>query len=252
MAESQSPESSFDAYVPQAENIEEQGEILDILQRLVLNRLFVTVSLPGSVTAYNSTILEVDHPGGSFVLDELYPEDGHRRLVEEGALKVRARLQGAEVSFSSEVQQTGEEGGIAYYRVAAPRGLRYLQRRRAFRVVADSLADIPVVLKLEGSDTPLKALLHDISAGGLSFWLPPTSGSWLSAMQPIPLCEVHVPGTKPLLTPLEVRNVRFDDVRRQQMVGARSVSTEPQGQQRIARIVATFERQALRRRHQHA
>jgi c-di-GMP-binding flagellar brake protein YcgR len=246
------PESSLDDYVPRAEIILTRSEVLDILQRLVLNRLFVTVNLPDSATPYNSTILEVDHQGGSFILDELYPEDGHRRLVENGALRVRARLQGAEVSFSSEMRDVGEEAGIAYYRVAAPESVRYRQRRRAFRVAADNLADIPVLLKLEGREEPISALLHDISAGGLSFWLAPDAGVWLSPLQRIPLCEVRVPGATPLLTELEVRNVRLDDVRREHIVGARFVTAEPQVRQRIGRIVAAFQREALRRRQQRA
>ena len=252
MFERQRLDPAFEGYAPQAEIVRERTEILDILQRLVLNRLFVTVNLPDSSIPYNSTILEVDHRKGSFILDELYPEDGHRRLLERRALKLRARLRGAEVGFASEIQASGEAGGIAYYRVVAPESLRYLQRRRAFRVVADDLVDVPVRLKLEGRERPLTVKLHDISTGGLSFWLTPGNGTCLSPLQQIPLCEVRVPGTTPLLAALEVRNVRFDDVCREQIVGARFASSDPHVQKRIGRIVAAFQRQVLRRRHRRA
>lgn len=235
-------------YEQQVEVITAFDQIEAVLQRLVLQRLFVTVRLPGSKESFNSTVLEVDRARELFLLDELYPENGHERLQQLREMRLHARVDGAEVDLSSTLRDLGEEGGLAFYRVRFPEKLHYLQRRRFHRVEADRLSPIPVLLHPGEGAEVVSGMLHDISEGGISFWLSPSTQGVLRPMQQVPLCEVRFPDGEILAGELEVRNVRFDERRRQYIAGGRIAITDPRDRRRVARMVAAMERQLLRQR----
>lgn len=234
---------------------EEQGEVITsphhieaLIQRTVSERLFVTVRLPGLDTDYNSTILEVDHDRGEFLLDELYPEDGHRRLQQLWELRLYARLDGAQLSLTSTVRGLGEEGGLTYYRVRIPERVNYYQRRRFHRVDADRIIDVEVRLDDGAEGVPRRGRLHDLSEGGISLWLEPEVAETLRLPWKVPYCEVRFPGDEPLACAIEVRNVRYVEARGECIAGGRFLFDDPRMRQRVARLVAALERRLLRQR----
>jgi len=154
------------------ESITSLHHIEALIQRTISERLFVTVRLPGLDTDYNSTVLELDRDRGEFLLDELYPEDGHWRLQQLRELRLYAQMDSAELVFTSTVRDLGEEGGLVYYRVRLPERVSYYQRRQYHRVDADRVVDVEVRLDDGSTDRePLAGRLHDLSEGGISFWL---------------------------------------------------------------------------------
>lgn len=220
-----------------------------LLQRIIAERLFVTVRLPGFDTSYNSTILELDRARGELLLDELYPEDGHVRLQQLRELRVHARLDGAALTFNSTLRDVGQEGGLNYYRIRIPERVDYYQRRRFHRVDADQVADVEVKLMGEGAgEVPVTGRLHDISEGGISFWLDATAARALRTPWKVPHCEIRIPETEPLACAIEVRNVRDEEGQDEHIVGARFLFADPRMRQRVARLVAAIERQLLRQR----
>ena len=232
-----------------SETITAAHHIEALIQRVISERLFVTVRLPGLDTDYTSTVLELDRDRGEFLLDQLFPEEGHRRLQQLRELRLFARMDNADLVLTSTVRDLGEEGGLVYYRVRLPERVYYDQRRQFHRVDADRVAEIEVLLDDgSGESEPLTGRLHDLSEGGISFWLEPGAAERVQAPWKVPYCQIRFPGDEPLVCAIEVRNLRYDEGRGAYIAGGRFLFSDPRMRQRIARLVASVERQLLRKR----
>lgn len=220
--------------------------IAALVQRIVSERLFVTVALPDGREHYNSTILGLEPSAGVFLLDELYPEEGNRVLGERGWLRVKASFDVSTATFTSRVVGEGEEVGIRYFRVALPERIDYAQRRARFRVPVDVLRDVPVMLETADGQSALGSL-HDISAAGLSVRFKSDAAPRLSEQASVPYCVVRIPDEEPLVAGLEVRDIRQDG-KGATVVGARFTDMDRLAEQRLERFVATAERELLKRR----
>lgn len=228
------------------DRITSRRRISELISRLVSNRLFINVLLPDSDEHYASTVLEVnDH---HLVLDELNPEEGHELIQTGGTLTIQARLEGAMLVFSSPVIGIGEHDGVALYRLEIPKELRYMQRRKSYRVLIERVMDLPVMLEL--AEEKLGGILHDISAHGLSLWLPKGFVPEFERATHIPRCRVQLPNEDGLDCAIEVRSLRHERGEDRYLLGARFVAPEPRMRQRLAKMVTGIERYVLRKRAQ--
>lgn len=245
MGDSKQPEQT-PAQAQQIQNVDDPIHIMALIQRMVNERLFVTVALSDGEEHYNSTVLRLEQEDGVFLLDELYPENGNAVLLEQGWLRLSARFDHASITFTAQIRGTGEEAGIRFFRVELPARVDYAQRRSRFRVPVDSLQDVPVMLETASGESTLGSL-HDISANGLSIVIAAEGSPRLEVGDPIPYCVVRLPGEAPVVGEAEIRDVRSDEGGHA-IVGARFVAIERQVQQRIERFVADAERELLKRR----
>jgi c-di-GMP-binding flagellar brake protein YcgR len=225
------------------EEIADRIRILALLQRIVSERLFVTVAIPGDAPVYNSTLLAVDGAEGVCLLDSLHPEDGNVRAEAVGRVRVFAGFDGAALSFEAVVLGAAAVSGLPVLRIAVPGRMLYAQRRSRYRVQIGDALEIPVLLT--GSGGTLQGGLYDISATGLSVRLsreaaPPAPGD---------LCEgeLRVPGEAQLTCRLEVRDLRFASDG-SPVVGGCFQGADVLFMQRVERLVVELERRLLQRR----
>ena len=188
------------------ERISSRRRIFDLLSRLAANRLFINVLLPESNVHDASTVLDVNDQ--HLLVDELNPEQGHEQIEIGTKVLVQARLDGAMLVFRTPVIGIGEHDGIAMYQLDMPRQLRYMQRRKSYRILIERVMDLPVMLEMTGEK--LNGLLHDISAHGLSLWLPPGFVPEFERSTHIPHCRVLMPNNEGLDCAIEVRSLRHD------------------------------------------
>lgn len=226
------------------ESIDDPIQIIALCQRIVSERLFVTVTLADSTERYDSTILGVDTENGVFYLDSLYPESGNELLRRQRWLRLRANFDKTGLTFTSQVEGEGEKAGIRYFRVRLPERVDYAQRRANFRVSVGSSPEIPVVL--HDSRGSLQGRLHDISVSGLSVRLSRADADRVEPGQMIESCVVEVPDESPIVAAVEIRDVRTEQNRI--IVGGRFIQVDRLAEQRIERFVAETERQWLKKR----
>lgn len=237
--------SALADYDEQTESIVDRRRVTGLLQRLADRRVPVSVSPPDSTDQYVSAILGVDPQAGVLTLDELVREGAAVPLRQGDELAVFARLQGASLNFRSTLLELGQMAGIAFYRVAFPDVLHYLQRRHAFRLLIHRLQQVPVTLT--GQDgTVLTGKLHDLSVSGVGIRLAP--GVCSSRRAPLD-CVIEFPDESPLQCAVEVCNLRYDRTGNFDLLGARFLSPEPRFAQRLGRIIMLLERRLIREKH---
>ncbi len=230
----------------QLEAISDPVRITALVQRVVSERLFVTVALSDGQEDYNSTVLGVDTEAGEFLLDALYPETGNEILRREGWLRLTAGFDSTSLTFTSRVMDEGEEAGIRYFRVALPARVDYAQRRGRYRVPVDSIHNVPVILENQQGTTVL-GNLHDISASGLSVLLSAPAAVAFGPGEAIPFCVVRIPDDEPIVVGIEVRDLRAEQGDTT-VLGAKFIEIDRIAEQRIDRFVTAMERQLLKHR----
>lgn len=100
------------------------------------------------------------------VLDELKPDTGHELFLQQQRCRVRTALKGVTVSFTVTLIASGQQNGIAYYRVALPDSISYGQRRAHFRPRVSRAFNTEVQIELPDGGA-LTGTLQDVSLGGL-------------------------------------------------------------------------------------
>lgn len=215
------------------------AQIAGLLKRLHEEHSLLSCSFPNDPQIFNSALLGVDTDAGSFTLDELNPQAGHKRLKPGSQLRVEGSLQGVDTRFLVQVEEILLADGIHYYRCPLPDYVLYLQRREFHRV--------PVRLTLQaalsfGAAGRTKARLLDLSAGGVGGVV--IGGEPLVQGSVVP-CTIQLPGQRPLKVTVEVRFVGLDE-RGQQRFGAMFKDISPQDRRRIARTVMDLERELRR------
>ncbi len=226
--------------------ITDKAYIIALLQRLVGERLFVTVILPGSRERFTSTVLLVDPPGERFTLDRLFPEAGHGLIQQAGKARIFARAANAALRFDATLEALEDEGGFACYRMRFPATIHYLQRRDNYRVSAASGEPVAVTLRRRDGEV-IDGVLHDISAGGVGILIEGDTD--LEPGEVIPHFVAAI-AEESLEVALEVRDVRYSPKSDLTTLGAHFRALDPKLEQRLRRTVAHLERERVRtRRH---
>lgn len=233
---------------PEAEEtIGDHEEIATHLTLLLANRATLGVSVEEGRDVYLSRALEVMPEAGYLVLDELAPMEGHRRLRTGSRLLVTARSRGSLLRFFSEVQDIGEERGMAYYRLRWPRLIGMQQRRRHFRVFVPLSQHLPLMLATD-EDVRLQGELRDLSVSGFSARLPEQMPVRLVPGQVLPSCRLALPGLGQVIVPVELRYLEPPrDQRRSARIGGRFLRLATQTERQLEKMVRAIEREAQRR-----
>lgn len=234
-------------YVGASEKVTHPGQIASLLKRMHDERALLTVTLPGSDYQYRSAVVEVDLVKGHLLLDELYPVEGHARLIEAKKFHVHTRLKGVDIDFAGVLAEAASEAGIALYKVPLPAQIFYRQRRTSYRVHIGAGLAIPVSLDDKGL-LRLEGQLCDISAGGV--------GVRLKSEQPLSVndgvvfseCAIRLPGNKRILSGLELRFVSPVDPLHFVRIGGRFVGLERSDKKLVEQFVVSLERELLKKR----
>ena len=225
-------------------NLNNRGEITRLLTRVQQVRAVLTVTLESHEKRYTSSVLGVED--SCLLLDELSPQDGHRRLKTGSELTVFGRLDGIELTFSTGITSIDTEMDICVYHSTLPDEIRYNQRREFHRVPPSH----PMAVKIRNPQgQSLESTIRDISLGGVSVQ---TAGAghaaWLHQGAML-LCDLPIGrGATRVVTPIEVCHVRQNPRNRTQVVGTRLTGLDPKQRRSIQRYIGGLEREMVKTR----
>ncbi|WP_406672907.1 flagellar brake protein [Natronospira sp.] len=233
-----------DHNAPAEETLEKRpARIRQLLLRLRDQRPLLTVSFRGRSDQFGSMLLGVDIERGELSFDELTPTDGDRLVRLQQSFQVTGQLDGAEVRFPVQVRRREEQDGFITYIAPIPDSLRYLQRRRAFRVEVPARPECPVVMSNSDGDW-FEGVLVDVSISGIGFRVNKQLADGLERGS---RCDCHI--DFPDAT-VETRvEIRFNEPVRDKpfnRLGARFLRLEASDRRQIERFVFQLQRRQLK------
>lgn len=221
-----------------------EGPTLLVLERIHKNHTLIHLRVQGRPTIWNSTIIAIDLNRRLWLFDELSTLEGHQLLMKKRNFAVETRLDGVLVKFKSEVNQSGIDArGLTYYQALPPRVIQIYQRRDDFRVPlpAAQRATIRFLLPEMG---PMRAIIRDISLGGIGF----NFSNWVPSMErglEISNCTLTMSDGKTISCDLRICFVRsgvFGTI-----VGASFINLSRDTQKQISRLVMSLDRERAKR-----
>jgi c-di-GMP-binding flagellar brake protein YcgR len=222
------------------------AQIAGVLKRLQEAHVLLRITIPGENQAYLSAILEIHPVDGYLLLDELNPAEGNAALQRTRRIGVSAQLQGVDISFTTDLIDTGSSAQIVYYRLAMPKGMRYQQRRTSYRARINLARVIPVLLT-RGDGLTLDGQLYDISVGGIGTRHKPEMTNEVRQGGVWDECVIHLDGSQEIRSAIEVCFIGEDSRSRQMRLGGKFLKlTRPQIKL-IENFVAALERDWLKK-----
>lgn len=239
------------------DKITNAAQIIGILKKIHKRRAILNISVanvpshlnPGPAAGqeklYSSAILEVK-PNGHIIIDELTPKEGHVLFLKTGKLKARLQLDGVKISFSATLESSGNDAGIAFYTLALPREIDYLQQRAHHRV-RPSLAKPLRVNLTHADESVFIGEIHDISAGGLSIKIK--SDSLATTLKPTDIltCSFMLEPKQEILCKLEVRSIHATNQQNLIRIGVRFSNLPGPVEKLIQRYISMLEREQIKK-----
>ena len=216
----------------------------DMLKRIVSHRALLTITIPGSNKIYNSAILEINQEQSSLLLDELNPKDGHEQLLKTKKLHAKAMVKGAEISFSTVLQNANIESGISIYQVRFPTAVWHYQRRRDFRVKMERGVHIPVLISME-SGKKIQAELVDISKTGIRLFINTYMEVDVGTI--LTNCLITLPDKSRISSKFEIRFTQYDKKDNRLIIGGKFLDLPRSEQKLLSRTIAGMQRDMIKR-----
>lgn len=149
------------------------GDIFGVLRALQTERSSVNVQFDNGAQLYNTMVLEANLKERVFLLDEVTPRDGHRKVEEGVTFSIRASINGIKVHAKDlkSLRTLSDDSGL-YYLIPFPPKLLYLQRRDAFRaMVPGSMMAVATYSNAERQES-LNGKIINMSATGIRVAFP--------------------------------------------------------------------------------
>jgi c-di-GMP-binding flagellar brake protein YcgR len=210
-----------------------------ILDGLINSRSLLTIIIGDKEHEfYSSAVLAVYPDEQQFVMDELNPEIGHKRLLESGTLKAYALLKGVKVFFSATMRMVSTKDGISYYVFSFPDYIYYEQQRNHYRVRVMGVSHNAINIdEIEGR-------LVDLSLGGIGAQFP--AGTELQQGQQIHNVQLQLPDGNSIECDLEICSVMPLNDNKHVRIGAKFIQLEKNRERQLQRIVNHLEREELK------
>lgn len=221
--------------------------ICKVLRRLQDQRCLLTVTVGRNPDAYTSAILEVNHDGEYFVMDELVPRSGHERLADTKEIHVRARLDSLEVRFTSRVTRISVREGLPYYKVPFPADVDFPQRRQVHRVPVPLNTGLPVSV-LMPDERIFAGELRDVSPEGIGIRVRTGVPDIDRDRGSHAICEIRLPRGVEFVADIEVCHIDLPARGRVPRIGARFVSLNGMQTRRLEQFCAALAREQRRLR----
>lgn len=220
--------------------------IAGLLKRIRDGHSLLTVSIRGEPETYLSAVLEVNRETGQFLLDELVPPEGHHALMRTRRAHILTNSGGVEITFSSEVLETGVESKGAFYKLAFPPVILYRQRREHYRVRVSRGHRIPLFIsQKEGGRA--EGELRDISAGGIGADLLVVKNLEFQPGQVIRNAQLKLFSDMLVNLSLELRFFQRDERNGNLRIGGRLLDLARAEQKIIEQFVAALDREWRRK-----
>ncbi len=195
---------------------------------------------------FQSFIVKIDPPSGTYWLDEMIPRDGDRYASQGEAFRVEAWLDGVQMVWNCASAQVVELDGAPAYAAATPDQMLYHQKRGAYRAAIHRTLETGIGLVHDKRDIRLTGHLLDISATGCKARLSGDQSAFLKPGDLYALSYLELPETGRLGAALEIRHTLFDEALNETHVGLQFRQPTPAAQRQIDRYVNTLQREARR------
>ncbi|MBL1140451.1 MAG: hypothetical protein HND53_00280 [Proteobacteria bacterium] len=222
-------------------------DIHHLLRKINAKHSLLSVTIGSSEQFYGSTIIEINNDENYLVIDELYPDEGHKKIEVGTKLSFNTQYSGAFVNFTGTIEAIGENDKAAYYKINIPKEVEYHQRRTTYRIATSVNETIPVNLVNE-DEILIKAELRDLSHGGLCLRLnsiPPhisiKSGDY------IPTCLIQFDENRKILSSLNICYVEQHVETGILRAGAEFAQMSKTDQRELEHLIATLERAIIQK-----
>ncbi len=223
------------------------AQIHRLLHTLKTQRTPVALRFAGEEDSYNTIILDASAEQKMFLMDELTPAGGNRKLRDGREFLIEAHVLGSEFSLRHLREQgTQLHRDAVLSKVPYPDAIHYSQRRGAFRIeVPPSLR---AAIRLYGSyrDRPIKGRLLDLSGTGCKVRASGSINPEIRSGEPFERCEIEVPGFSPASVPGDIRFVEPNASIAATTFGIQFRDVSQHEEREIFRLVQGLQRHARR------
>ena len=230
---------------PNRELITDPVRVYRMLRSLWERRVLLSAKPEGDGDWYSTAILDVSRSAGVFVLDELAPDAGHRRVAVGTPLRVMGVLGGVPTRFTAKVVDVAMRDGIAFYRLALPQEVEYLQRRAFFRAYVPRSLELRARMVLEERLEVIGRLL-DLSLGGFGVQL--ALDCPLSPLDVVSVRALDLPEGQTVHCSAEIRYIQPEPGHKSTRAGARFIDLDKKVERTLLRAIYCLEREQIRKR----
>jgi c-di-GMP-binding flagellar brake protein YcgR len=222
------------------------GDIFGVLRALQAERSTVNVQFDDSAQLYNTMILDANLQERYFLIDEVTPRDGHRKIEEGGKFSLRASINGIKVHAKDLVsaRTLNNRDGI-YYQVPFPAKMLYLQRREAFRAYVPGSMMTTARYSSQKREKDLFSRVLNMSATGIRVAFPGEVKPEFEPMEKFDAAiQIHAQ-EQHLSCVVEIIYYQYNKERDQTMCGCRFVDLPRASQIIVNRFVTFLQREEL-------
>lgn len=221
-------------------------DIRRLLKKIYSSHSLLTISFESSDACFGSTIIEINNDENYFVIDELYPEEGHSLIEVDKKLLINAHHAGAFVYFSAFIEAIGKNEKAAYYKIDMPEEVEFHQRRNTYRVSTGISETIPVNLVNE-DEILISAELRDISIGGVSLRINAMPHISLQSGDHIPTCLIQLEENRKILSSLNICHVEKMKGTGSLRIGAQFANISKIDQREVEHLIAYLDRKIIKK-----
>lgn len=235
-------------------NPDESGQILTdtdsifrALKALELNRSPIGIRFSNSrKTTHNSLILDVSQDTQSFVLDELTPDDGGRRLGVGEPFTLSGNYDGIHTMIKDIRVNAAQRQPDGTFRIKFPKSLYYRQRRQSFRAPVGRGIKAMAQLKSSKREQELSAHITNLSPNGIGCRFSGFVKPNLTKGEMFELCHLNINGNFDMHCALITKHPHYDRITDTTHCGFEFNQLTPHQQKSVNRYV--LELQRLQRR----
>lgn len=222
------------------------GDIFSVLRALQNERSLVNVQFDDSAQLYNTMILDANLQERYFLMDEVTPRDGHRKIEARATFSIRASIHGIKVHAKDLVSaRTINSPDGLYYQIPFPAKMLYMQRREAFRAYVPGSMKTTVRYSNENREQDLFGRVLNISATGIRVAFPGEVAPEFEPMEKFNAFIEIQSQDQNVDCQLEIIYYQYSKERNQTMCGCRFIDLPRATQQLVNRFVTFLQREEL-------
>lgn len=233
-------------YKQEYEVISDPVQVNIFLTRILNSRVMLSATVSGHDDVFNSIIISIDHDKNQFLIDQLHPDHGHKKLLNKGKLTIFAGLDGIDLSFLCLLVDVDEKSGIPFYTLSFPQHIKHYQRRSSYRVKVIRSLSIPLKFTCPTGES-FTGELDNMSSGGMRVRFGSKLPEILETGMIIARCEFDLPDEGPMTCSIVIRHIIHGEKGNQSYLGIQFENLNALDQRSINRFVTSLERELRRR-----
>ena len=222
------------------------GDIFGVLRALQTERSSVNVQFDNGAQLYNTMVLEANLKERVFLLDEVTPRDGHRKVEEGITFSIRASINGIKVHAKDlkSLRTLSNDSGL-YYLIPFPPKMLYQQRREAYRAMVPGSMMAVATCSREEREADLHGKVINMSATGIRISFPGEVEPELQANELFDTVIKIQAQEQNLECRAEIVYYEYNKVRNLTICGCRFVDLQRPAQLTISRFVTFLQREGM-------